>query len=88
MSEVFNHDLKALSPLMAEDVIKLIDEKLSERDVEHEDGEYLSIRKASKKFDIPEPTLRKWIAQKRLKTYPSKVGRLIRIKVSELMELE
>jgi excisionase family DNA binding protein len=46
------------------------------------DGTLLSVKSAAKRLDVPEPTLRKWLAERRLPVV--KLGRLTRLRVTDL----
>ena len=80
---------KTLSPMMAEEVEliagRIADERLR---AQASDLTFLSIKKAAQQTDINEKTLRKWIREGKLPTYPSKQSRLIRVKLSDIIECE
>jgi transposase-like protein len=48
--------------------------------------EYISIKTAMRKYDIPENTLRAWLKQGRLTRH--KIGGCVRIEVAELLALK
>lgn len=48
--------------------------------------EYISIKTAMRKYDIPENTLRAWLKQGRLTRH--KIGSCVRIEVAELLALK
>src|SRR5687767_7957910 len=50
-----------------------------------EPQDYLSIKNASRRFDIPEATLRKWITCGQLNKY--KIHDSVKVKVSEIVNL-
>ena len=66
--------------------VQAIAESIVREHLAAQDENFLTIKHASEKADIPEQTLRKWISQKRLPVYRSKVGRVIRVKLSEVLE--
>jgi len=67
-----------------EEAIDQIVDRVIDRLPKPENGNYLSIKSASIKYDIPKDTLRKWIARGKLKKY--KIKGCVRVKVSELEE--
>ncbi len=80
-------DLNILSPAMAAEIRTLIEAVLDERlPLQAQTEPYLSIKQASAQSGVPEQTIRKWISQKRIKTY--KAGRCVRVKLSEVVKEE
>lgn len=90
MSDVDHSLLMALRdfirPIVYEAVREVVREELANRPTPaNEAAEYLSIKKASLRFDIPEGTLRNWIKRGQLPKY--KIHGSIRLKVSEIENL-
>lgn len=75
-----------LSPAMAAEIRALIESVLAERlPIEQTTPEpYLTVKDAAKQSGIPEQTIRKWLSQKRIRSY--KAGRCIRVKLSEILK--
>jgi excisionase family DNA binding protein len=80
---------------MSEDAQNLINliRKIVQEEIAHlpppapvELAPYVTVKQASKLTSVPEQTIRKWLSQKRLKTY--RVGGCVRVKVSELIHEE
>lgn len=77
-----------LSPAMAAEIRELVESVLDERlpAMQTTPEPYLSVRDAAKQSGIPEQTIRKWLSQKRIRSY--KAGRCVRVKLSELLKAQ
>jgi len=75
-----------IRPVVYEVVREVVREELASRPTPvNEPEEYLSIKKASRRYDIPEGTLRNWIKSGQLTRY--KIYTSVRLKVSEIESL-
>lgn len=76
------HEIEKLVEPVAERIIlRLLHEQ---RPPEPE--QYLSVKKAALRLDVPEATIRKWIQRGQIKRY--KIQGCVRVKVSELVREE
>lgn len=72
-----------------ERVVQLINQQVEPLRAEIEelraarDEQYLTIKNASLRFDIPEDTLRKWVQRRQLRKY--KIRGCVRVRVSEII---
>ncbi|MDX6696072.1 MAG: Helix-turn-helix domain [Blastocatellia bacterium] len=75
-----------LSPAMAAEIRALVEAILEERAPAAQPGNepYLTVKHAAKQSGIPEQTIRKWLSQKRIRSY--RAGRCIRVKLSEILK--
>lgn len=75
-----------IRPVVYEVVREVVREELASRPMPvNEPAEYLSIKHASARFDIPEKTLRNWLGSGHLSRH--KVRGSVRLKVSEIENL-
>ena len=75
-----------IRPLVYEVVREVVREELASRQMPVEaPAEFLSIKNASRRFDISEATLRNWITRGQLSKY--KIHGSVRVKVAEIVEL-
>ena len=77
-----------LEKLFSRDVLEALDERMRRIAIESQPSpappeEFISLKTASRRFDIPVDTLEKWVRAGRLKKY--KFGRCVRIRPSDLL---
>jgi excisionase family DNA binding protein len=77
-----------LGKLFSRDVLEALDERIRQIAIESQPSpappeEFISLKTASRRFDIPVDTLEKWVRAGRLKKY--KFGRCVRIRLSDLL---